>query len=1784
MTSREAAVAAQPPSFLDPHSQEVVERCSPGDVRLAATRTCVSPKQYNCSFFCRPVGEELSAGLGIRELILSVKDEAGDSVQRRLTSTVGPDASFQGSARVHLVQCGPHGILGFVISTRTVLGSFLLDRSASHFPVYQEQHLLNSNPHWDFGAFRHLGHLVRETHLSFSRFAHQFLDLGTYVFRDNGLPESIAVVLVKEKGVACDPGLSPVQPSSPYQLARHGVLRHRVPNLGPDWAAISGVLLAVGLATVLLTGLGLVLRPSSLAPACPARARGPHVPAERVPLGDCSRKRVQRGMERGLAEERPFTARAARAPTSAERGRALVVLPDLDSRSSRHLRWFLTAELQGPQEVGKPLPAKALEDFSIRTLYDKLEDQSLHVAAQLSRHRSDALAFYGGARQQLRGLQDLLQGLSEAKRPGLGRTGDPEMGARAAARAHARQSEDSLGSHAAASPREPRQRPPANGTKERAPPEPTGPPVSARLLLRAQPPSPTELPGPLGEAAPPAPPRPGCEKLDRAIEALAAALSQRMGNQLGPGERAHTPNGVLTQTFSSSSLRMWKRKIRQVEDNLDELNEEFFQLTAQALALRKEEDRPGQLPRSKGSTFVVVPRICPPARRKDTPGPAEAGGPGGENLGSWALQSDQALALEQRDRIPSLRCGLLEDRGAGTACPEGLQHQRTLSRLQGPHKPLGVSHRAAEGNQKREQLVQAFMVLGLDWTRASDSEGPRSRRGGLSSASENPPRASTAPLLLFQKTEIYSVELSGTGDIEKTDKGHDKKYGGLKKNCLERKTHQPKEELKKELDLDDHKLSTEELETKYGTNIITGLSSTRAAELLARDGPNTLTPPKETPKIIKFLKQMVGGFSILLWIGAILCWIAYGIQYSNDKSSSLDSVYLGSVLALVVILTGAFAYYQEAKSTNIMASFRQMIPQQALVVRDSEKKTVPADQLVVGDIVEIKGGDQIPADIRLLSAQGCKVDNSSLTGESEPQPRSSEFTHDNPLETKNISFFSTTCLEGTATGMVINTGDRTVIGQIASLASGVQNSKTPIAIEIEHFVHIVAGVAVSIGVLFFIIAVSMKYYVLDSIIFLIGIIVANVPEGLLATVTVALSLTAKRMAKKNCLVKGLEAVETLGSTSIICSDKTGTLTQNRMTVAHLWFDNQVFVADTSEDHSNQVFDQSSATWASLSKIITLCNRAEFRPGQESVPIMKKAVVGDASETALLKFSEVILGNVMEIRKRNRKVAEIPFNSTNKFQLSIHETDDPSDKRFLMVMKGAPERVLEKCSTIMVNGQEQPLDRSTAKAFHTAYMELGGLGERVLGFCHLYLPADEFPATYSFDVDTMNFPTSHFCFVGLLSMIDPPRSTVPDAVTKCRSAGIKIIMVTGDHPITAKAIAKSVGIISANSETVEDIAKRLNVAVAQVNKRDAKAAVVTGMELKDMSPAQLDELLANHSEIVFARTSPQQKLIIVEGCQRQGAIVAVTGDGVNDSPALKKADIGIAMGITGSDAARSAADMVLLDDNFASIVTGVEEGRLIFDNLKKTIAYTLTKNIAELCPFLIYIIAGLPLPIGTITILFIDLGTDIIPSIALAYEKAESDIMNRKPRDKKKDRLVNKPLAVYSYLHIGLMQALGAFVVYFTVYAQEGFRPSTLLNLRVEWEKGYVNDLEDSYGQEWTSYQRKYLEWTGYTAFFVGIMVQQIADLIIRKTRRNSIFQQGLFRNKVIWVGIASQVIIALILSYGLGSIVALNFTMLRPQYWFVAVPHAVLIWVYDEVRKLAIRLYPGSWWDKNMYY
>uniref|UniRef100_A0AAQ5XFE5 Sodium/potassium-transporting ATPase subunit alpha n=1 Tax=Amphiprion ocellaris TaxID=80972 RepID=A0AAQ5XFE5_AMPOC len=922
------------------------------------------------------------------------------------------------------------------------------------------------------------------------------------------------------------------------------------------------------------------------------------------------------------------------------------------------------------------------------------------------------------------------------------------------------------------------------------------------------------------------------------------------------------------------------------------------------------------------------------------------------------------------------------------------------------------------------------------------------------------------------------------------------------------------DDLKKEVPITEHKMSVEEVCRKYNTDIVQGLTNAKAAEYLARDGLNALTPPPTTPEWVKFCRQLFGGFSILLWIGAILCFLAYAIQAATEDEPAGDNLYLGIVLSAVVIITGCFSYFQEAKSSKIMESFKNMVPQ-------------------VTDVQHISNLSFIVS-----------------------------------LSFKNVTQTSTADMKCSPS-----------VSQTSALSA----PQTPIAKEIEHFIHIITGVAVFLGVTFFILSLILGYSWLEAVIFLIGIIVANVPEGLLATVTVCLTLTAKRMARKNCLVKNLEAVETLGSTSTICSDKTGTLTQNRMTVAHMWFDNQIHEADTTEDQSGSSFDKSSTTWVSLARIAALCNRAVFKAGQESLPILKREVAGDASESALLKCIELSCGAVKSMRDKNKKVAEIPFNSTNKYQLSIHESEDENDNRYLLVMKGAPERILDRCSTIMVQGKEQPMDDEMKEAFQNAYLELGGLGERVLGFCHLFMPEDKYPKGFAFDTDDVNFQTDNLCFVGLMSMIDPPRAAVPDAVGKCRSAGIKVIMVTGDHPITAKAIAKGVGIISEGNETVEDIAARLNIPVSQVNPRDAKACVIHGTDLKDLSQEQMDDILRNHTEIVFARTSPQQKLIIVEGCQRQGAIVAVTGDGVNDSPALKKADIGVAMGISGSDVSKQAADMILLDDNFASIVTGVEEGRLIFDNLKKSIAYTLTSNIPEITPFLFFILVNIPLPLGTITILCIDLGTDMVPAISLAYEAAESDIMKRQPRNPLRDKLVNERLISIAYGQIGMIQALGGFFAYFVIMAENGFLPSVLVGIRLNWDDRSNNDLEDSYGQQWTYEQRKIVEFTCHTAFFVSIVVVQWADVIICKTRRNSVFQQGM-KNKILIFGLFEETALAAFLSYCPGMDVALRMYPLKPSWWFCAFPYSFLIFVYDEIRKLILRRNPGGWVEKETYY
>uniref|UniRef100_A0A6G1SCH9 Na(+)/K(+)-exchanging ATPase n=1 Tax=Aceria tosichella TaxID=561515 RepID=A0A6G1SCH9_9ACAR len=1082
-----------------------------------------------------------------------------------------------------------------------------------------------------------------------------------------------------------------------------------------------------------------------------------------------------------------------------------------------------------------------------------------------------------------------------------------------------------------------------------------------------------------------------------------------------------------------------------------------------------------------------------------------------------------------------------------------------------------------------------------------------------------------------QQQNIYSTG-AGAGD----DQYLLKSSGAKVVNSRWNKRGNNLEEFKKEVTFNYHKIPLAQLLDQFQTDPVNGLTQEQAHEILLRDGPNQLSEVQGHSKWVKFCKNIFGGFASLLWVGALLCFSAYSIRVSTSESVSPDNLYLGIVLVFVVVVTGIFSYYQEAKSDQIMESFRNLVPQHATVLRGGIKRKVPVSEVVVGDLVEVSYGDRIPADFRVIRASQFKVDNSSLTGESRPQTRTSEPTHEEPLETKNLAFMSTNCVEGKGMGIVVATGDRSVMGRIAGLASRIQMSQTPMAQEIEHFIHVITSVAVATGGIFFVLSFMLGYNWLESSVFLIGIIVANVPEGLLPTVCVALTLTAKRMARKNCLVKNLEAVETLGSTSTICSDKTGTLTQNRMTVSHLWFDNHIVDAETtasgpvlmSDDldssgngggtgcldggglgggstldggsHDEETmglnepgkisFNKSSPAWRKLARCACLCSRADFIGDQHQMPILKRACSSDASEAAILKCMEINVGNVMRYRKKYPKVAEIAFNSTNKYHVTIHEIapgeeddDDINGCDYIICMKGAPEKILEMCGSILINGREEQIDEQWCNLFNSAYVEFGGMGERVIGLCDLPLPRSQYPRGYAFNTDRINFPLSELRFLGLMSMIDPPRAAVPDAVSKCRSAGIKIIMITGDHPITAKAIARSVGIISETSETAEEIAARLDIQVEEVARNQAKAIVVHGQQLRQMNNKELDEVLANHDEIVFARTSPQQKLIIVEGCQRLGHIVAVTGDGVNDSPALKKADIGISMGITGSDVTKQAADMILLDDNFASIVTGVEEGRIIFDNLKKSIAYTLASNVPELAPFLMFIIFGIPQALGTVTILCIDLGTDVLPAISLAYEKAESDIMKRRPRNVKSDNLVNSRLISFAYWQIGVMQAAAGFFVYAVIMMESGFWVSRLYNIRVFWESKAINDLEDSYGQEWTYNERKVLEFTCHTAFFVTIVVVQWFVLLVCKTRRNSLFQQGV-DNQVLNFGIVFETALAVFLSYAQWTSSTLRMYPLRFEWWLWPIPFGILIFIYDELRKFIIRRQPRGWVELETYY
>lgn len=984
--------------------------------------------------------------------------------------------------------------------------------------------------------------------------------------------------------------------------------------------------------------------------------------------------------------------------------------------------------------------------------------------------------------------------------------------------------------------------------------------------------------------------------------------------------------------------------------------------------------------------------------------------------------------------------------------------------------------------------------------------------------------------------------------------------------------------LKEEPHTGDHFLSPAQLELMYRSNINTGLSENVAQELLEHLGPNKLKELKGNSYWKIFRHNLFGWFQCVLWCGAILNFVGYffsdKIDSGNDSSghSGKEYLYLGCVITATIVGTGLFGFYQEAKNMAVMSGFEKMVPPNATVIRDGVKKVIPNTDIVLGDIVEMTGGQIVPADVRIITCSNFKTDMSSLTGESEPIKHRPECTNANPLESKNMVFFGCPITEGTAKGIVIATGELTQMGKIAGLVTGLEKDETPIAKEITHFIKLICGVAFTFGLIFFIMVYVIQKSWLAALQYMLGIILANVPEGLIVTLTVCMTLSANQLKRKNCLAKTLQAVETLGSTSCICSDKTGTLTENQMNVSHLFCNFTIYDKD---DHAHV----SDHAYATLSLAASLNLKATFAEDTLNLPIEKRKILGDASESAILRYME-LNRSATKTREENPKEAEIPFSSAYKYQVTIHRMQ--ATQSYYLIMKGAPEIVIEYCTKLLTNEEDQLMTPQLKKELKAYFIKLANMGERVIGYCDYQLSLENYPLGFTFDTHDRNFPVENLRFLGAISMIDPPRRDIEKSIALCRQAGIKVIMVTGDHPVTALAISRKCGTIT--KPTAYDYAFEHHIDLSDVPphiKQQFEAAVITGDELRKMSVNDLKHAQKKYNEITFARTSPQQKLIIVETYQSLDHVVAVTGDGVNDSPALKKADIGIAMGITGTEVSKQAADMILLDDNFASIVLGIQEGRRIFDNLKKTIAYTLTSNTPEMLPFVLYACLGMPLPMTLILILVINVGTDLLPAMSLAYETSEDDIMSIPPR-KPTDHLVNRVLIYMAYFQIGLIQFFAGMYAYFVVFAQSGFFPSSLIFVRSQWESPSTT-VQDTLGRQWFYADRKKIERSAQTAYFVAICWTQVSDVIICKTRRISLIQKGM-KNHVLNMSILVDLIAALLVTYLPICHEVFGTEAIAWHDFLLATPFFVLMIFGDELRRYLIRSGISKWVEQETYY
>ena len=806
-----------------------------------------------------------------------------------------------------------------------------------------------------------------------------------------------------------------------------------------------------------------------------------------------------------------------------------------------------------------------------------------------------------------------------------------------------------------------------------------------------------------------------------------------------------------------------------------------------------------------------------------------------------------------------------------------------------------------------------------------------------------------------------------------------------------------------------------------------GLTEEEVKIRQAKYGKNKLKDKKKESIIIKFIKQFNDFMIITLIIASIISAVISKMQGEND--------YVDSIIIIgIVIFNALMGVIQEAKAEKSIEALKQMTPQITKVIRNGKTTEINAEDLVKGDIVILETGNFIPADCRIIESHNLKIEESSLTGEAEPSLKEANIIckKDIPLgDMKNMAFMASTVVNGTGKAIVTETGMETKVGQIANMIIEDEAPETPLQKKLGEVGKILGIACLAICIIIFIIGLIKKIEPIEMFMTAVGLAVAAIPEGLPAIVTIMLSIGVTKMAKRNSIIRKLPAVETLGSSNVICSDKTGTLTQNKMKVVEVKSKNPKFIITMA----------------------TLCTDCEI-----TVENNQEKVIGEPTEKAIVEEGLHIGCNKKETEKIFQRINEIPFDSNRKMMTTIHRIGS----KYRIICKGAPDVLLDKCTKeVLEIGDSQDIKVKTLDKLKikNENEQMAHKALRVIAVA--FKDVTELPS--KIDSSTIE---NNLTFVGLIGMIDPPREGVKEAVKTCKTAGIKTVMITGDHLETAKAIAKDLGILN-NGEKA-----------------------ITGQELDKMTQEQLEKNIKEYS--VFARVTPEHKVRIVKAWQRNGAVVAMTGDGVNDSPALKNANIGIAMGRNGTDVAKNAADIILTDDNFVTIVEAVKQGRNIYDNIKKAVHFLLSTNIGEIVTIFVGLILGLKSPLLAIQLLWINLVTDSLPAIALGLEKPEKDIMQRKPIDSKKgifaNGLWNK--IILEGTMIGVL-TLVAFSIGNKYYTLEVARTMAFLSIGFLELIHSINVKNEKSIFETGLFENKYLV----GSFVLGIFVQAIVVVV-----------------------------------------------------------------------------------------